>query len=159
MSIEVQIKPSEKDISRIKLLAHNLECANNQGVFDKWFYNFAFPVSLFFFLAAWVVILPLTLIEPLKADLLDLSGDWSRLLMLIFSSLATAFFAGLTFGSRKEKRVQIYMNLIDSLLHIKIEESLLPIHGKSVVKDVQNDDKRILPTDLLLIEYAKTLAK
>jgi hypothetical protein len=62
MTIEIQIKPSEQDISKIKLLAHNLDCANNEGIIDKWFYGFAFPISLFPFVAACVVMLPLLLI-------------------------------------------------------------------------------------------------
>jgi hypothetical protein len=159
MTIEIQIKPSEQDISKIKLLAHNLDCANNEGIIDKWFYGFAFPISLFPFVAACVVMLPLLLISPLNANLLDLSGDWTTLLILTLSLIATAFFAGLVIGSKKEKRVQIYMDLIDSLLHVRMDENQMPMLGKSIVKDIQNDKNRVLPTDLLLIEYSRTIGK
>lgn len=159
MTIEIQIKPNEKDIPRIELLARRLDSANNRGLIDKWFYDFSFPLFIFFFVAAWVVIPPLLLLEPLKADLLDLSGDWTSLLMLSLSLTATAFYAGFMIGSNKKKRVQIYMDLIDSMLHVKMDENQIPMCGKSIVKDIQNDKNRVLPTDLLLIEYSRTLGK
>ncbi len=160
MKIEIKIDGNEENISKIKLLAHKLDCENNQRwfEFDMWFMNFTFPIFLFFCTSAFFIMWPLMFLN-LNGEMLDLSGDWARLILLVAALIATAFFSGIAFGSRNEHRIRTYMDLVDSLLRVKISEELLPLSGKSIVSDVQKDKSRPLPTDLLLIAYAKNLNK